>query len=109
MNFGNSTDVHISYQELAQFLNRAEEIQESREPTQGSGAKSGKSKRQTRKRERSSTPFDQLRSEDEAERQNQEAETEERINAEDVDFSFRTLVKANDQEPRRSARQKLGV
>jgi hypothetical protein len=106
--FGNSTEVDLSYQELAQFLNRAEEMQESREPTHGSGAKSLKSKRQTRKRKRSSTPFDQLRSEDEAERQNQEAETEDRIDAKDDDFSFRTLVKAHDQEPRRSARQKLG-
>jgi hypothetical protein len=74
MQFGSSTKVDVSYQELAQFLNKAEEMQESRERTQGSGAKSVKSKRQTRKRKRSSTPFDQLRSEDEAERQNQEAE-----------------------------------
>jgi hypothetical protein len=83
-------------------------MQESREPTQGSGAQSVKSKRQTRKRRRSSTPFDQLRSEDEAERQNQETKTEERIDAEDHDFSLRTLVETHDQEPRRSARQKLG-
>jgi hypothetical protein len=68
MHFGDSTKVNISYKKLAQFLNRAEEMQESREPTQGSGAQSIKSKRQTRKRKRSSTPFDQLGSEDEAER-----------------------------------------
>ena len=31
--FGDSTEVHISYKKLTQFLNRAEEMQESREPT----------------------------------------------------------------------------
>lgn len=108
MHFGHSTEVNIPYKKLAQCLNKAEEMQESREPTQGRGAQSVKSKRQTRKRKRSSTPFDQLRSEDEAERQNQEAKIEERIDAADNDFSFRTLVEAHDQKPRRSARLKLG-
>ena len=78
-------------------------MQESREPTQGSGAQSVKSTRQTRKRRRSSSSLDQLRSEDEAERQNQEGKSEKRIDAKDDDFSSRTLVEAYDQEPRRSA------
>ena len=33
MDFGDSTEVNISYKKLAQFLNR-EEMQDSREPTQ---------------------------------------------------------------------------
>jgi hypothetical protein len=45
---------------------------------------------------------------DEAERQNQEAKTEERNDAADDDFSFGTLIEANDLEPRRSTRQNLG-
>jgi hypothetical protein len=49
MDFGDSTEVDISYEKLAQFLNRAEEMQESREPTQGSKGQSVKSKRKTRK------------------------------------------------------------
>ena len=81
-------------------------MQESREPTQGSGPQSIKSKRQTRKRRRSLTPSDQLRSEDEAQRQNQEAMNEERIDAADNDFSFEFSVKAHAQAPRRSTRRK---
>lgn len=108
IDFTNSTKVNISYKKLAQFLNRAEEMQESREPTQGSRGKSVKSNRKTRKRKRSSTPFDQLRSEDEAEHLNQEAKAEERIDAADGDFSSGTLVEAHDQQPQRSTRQKLG-
>jgi hypothetical protein len=106
--FGDSTEVNISYKKLAQFLNLAEEMQESREPTQGSRGHSAKSKRKTRKRKRSSSPFDQLRSADEAERQNQEAMAEERIDAADADFSSRTLVETHGQQPRRSTRQKFG-
>jgi hypothetical protein len=64
--------------------------------------------KQIQKRKRSSTPFDQLRFEDEAEHLNQEAKAEERIDAADGDFSSRTLVEAHDQHPRRSTRQKLG-
>jgi len=106
--FGDSTEVNISYKKLAQFLNRAEEMQQSREPTQGSRGHSAKSKRKTRKRKRSSSPFDQLRSADEAERQNQEAMAEERIDAADDDFSSGTLVETHGQQPRRSTRQKFG-
>jgi hypothetical protein len=59
--FGDSTEVNISYKKLAQFLNRAEEMQESREPTQGSRGHSAKSKRKTRKRKRSSSPCLRMR------------------------------------------------
>ncbi|KAH9203589.1 hypothetical protein DL95DRAFT_418924 [Leptodontidium sp. 2 PMI_412] len=106
--FGDSTDVTIPYEKLAQFLNTAEEMQESREPSQGSRGHSAKSKRKTRKRKRTSSPLDQLGSADEAERQNQEAKAEERIDAADDDFSVGILVGVHDQAPRRSARQKLG-
>jgi hypothetical protein len=75
---------------------------------QGGRGQSVKSKQKTRKRKRSSTPFEQLGSEDEAERQNQEVEAEERIDAADGDFRFGTLVEVHDQQPRRSSRQKLG-
>jgi hypothetical protein len=107
IHFGDSTKVDVSYKKLAQFLNRAEEMQESQGPTQGSGAQSIKSKRQTRKRKRSSTSFDQLSSEDKAERQNQEAKTEERIDAAYDDFTG-TLVETYGQQPRLSTRQKVG-
>jgi hypothetical protein len=33
IDFGDSTEVNILYKKLAQFLNRAEEMQESQEPT----------------------------------------------------------------------------
>jgi hypothetical protein len=105
---GDSTEVNISYKKLAQFLNKAEAMQESREPTQGSRGPGAKSKRKTRKRKRSSSPFDQLRSADEAERQDQEAMTEERIDAADDDFTSGILVESHSQQPRRSTRQKLG-
>ena len=72
-------------------------MQESREPTQGSRGQSVKSKRKTRKRKSSSIAFDQVRSEDEAEHQNQEAEIKDRIDATHGDFSARTLVEAHDQ------------
>ena len=105
--FGDSTEIKVSYKELAHLLNRAEEMQESREPTQGSGGHSAKSKRKTRKRKRSSSPFDELRSADEAERQNQEAMAEERSDAADDDFSSKTRVESHGQQPRRSTRQKF--
>jgi len=108
IDFRNSAEVNISYKKLAQFLNRAEEMQESREPMQGSRGKSAKSKRKTRKRKRSSTLFDQLRSEDEAEHLNQEIKVDERIDAADSDFSSGTLVEAHNQQPRRSTRRKFG-
>ncbi|KAI9737250.1 MAG: hypothetical protein M1818_005783 [Claussenomyces sp. TS43310] len=106
--FGNSREVNILYKELAQSLNKAEDMQKSREPTQGSRGQSVKSQRVTRKRKRSSTPFDQLRSEDEAEHLNHEAKVEERINAADRDFSSGTLFEDGDQRPRRSTRPKRG-
>lgn len=106
--FGDSTEVNISYKKLAQLLNRAEEMQESREPTQGSRGHSAKSKRKTRKRKRSSSPLDQLSSVDEAERQNQEVMAEERIDAADDDFSSGTRVESHGQQPRRSTEQNFG-
>ncbi|CZR63104.1 uncharacterized protein PAC_13001 [Phialocephala subalpina] len=68
---------------------------------------SAKSQWKTQKRKRSSSPLDQLGSADEAERQNQEAMAEERIDAADDDFSSRTLVDTHGQQPRRSTRQKI--
>ncbi|PVH69912.1 hypothetical protein DL98DRAFT_541239 [Cadophora sp. DSE1049] len=106
--FGNSAEITIPYEKLAQFLNTAEEMQESREPAQGSRGHSAKSKRKTRKRKRTSSPLDQLGSADEAERQNQEAKAEERTDAVDEDFGVGILVGVHDQAPRRSTRQKLG-
>jgi hypothetical protein len=66
-----------------EFLYKAEEMQESQEPTQES--QSIKSKRKTGKRQHSSTPFGQLGSEDEAEQPNQETQAEEKIDAADGD------------------------
>lgn len=102
--FGDSVEINISCKKLARFLNRAE----SREPTQGSKGHGAKSKLKTRKRKRSSSPFDQLRSADEAERQNQEAMTDKRIDAADDDFSSGTPVETHSQQPPRSTRQKFG-
>jgi len=101
-----STKVNITYEALAQFLNNAEKMQELQQRRSGV-----ESKRKTLKRERSSSPVDQLRSEDEAEQQDREKDAEERIEAMDGDFDPETLpetpVEPHDEQPRRSTRLKL--
>lgn len=89
---GSSTEVNISYKKLANFLNKAEAMQESRELAQGSVGQGIKLTRKTRKRRRSSSPFDQLRSDDEHEHLKQEVKAEEKTDAADSDFRFETLV-----------------
>ncbi len=101
---GESERVEISYEKLAQFLNKAEEMQEAREPIQGRQHRSLASRRKTRKRRRSPTPSDQVKSEDERDPQNQEEEVEDEA---DSDFSCATEFKASDLR-RRSTRRKLG-
>ena len=74
----------IPYAQLSVLLNRAEHIHRARES--GRGEQGIKSTRRTRKRKRSSTPVDQIGSEDEAECRNQEIRAAERIDAGDEDF-----------------------
>jgi hypothetical protein len=76
-------ELSISYETLITLLNRAEQIHQARESAAGRGIES---KRPFRKRKRSSSPAEQLRSDDEAKRRHQEAQAEERTAASDKDY-----------------------
>jgi hypothetical protein len=78
-----STSLSISYEKLAGLLNQAEEIHKAREQGPGGGVKSG---RKLKKRPRSSSPADQLVSDDEAVFRTQEKKALERAAAGDDDF-----------------------
>lgn len=76
-----NTVLSISYRQLYDDLNRAEEMQSARDANKGL-----KSMRKTRKRKLSSSPRDIMRSDDEATYALQEQQADERATAEDTDF-----------------------
>jgi hypothetical protein len=81
-----SVTLGILFSQLADFLNKAEEIQEAREPR--TGGRSIKSRRQTRKRKLSSSSAEELRSEDEAKILDDERRIAGRAAANDQEFTI---------------------
>ncbi|KAK4446492.1 hypothetical protein QBC34DRAFT_411313 [Podospora aff. communis PSN243] len=79
-----SVHLSISFRQLADFLARAELMRQTREPE--SESRGIKSRRQTRKRRPSSSPADELRSEDEAKYRRQEMDAAERAAAGDGEY-----------------------
>lgn len=77
---------NISFEKLASLLARAEQMHQAREPEDG--RQSVKSQRQTKKRQASSSPADELRSEDEARYRVKERDAAERASAGDKDFQL---------------------
>lgn len=77
----------ISYEKLANLLDRAEKMHLAREL--GPGGRSIKSNRKTKKRRRSSSPTDRLKTDDETELTHQENKAAEREAVADPDFSLR--------------------
>lgn len=76
----------ISYETLTTLLNRAEQIHQARESS--AGFRGIESNRPIRKRMlRSSSPAEQLRSDDEAKRRRQEAQVEECTAASDKNYN----------------------
>jgi hypothetical protein len=73
----------ITYGKLAQLLDRAEQMQQVRESA--GGTKSG---RKTKKRQRSSSPAEQIRSDDEARFLEDERRAIKKVAAEDEDFEL---------------------
>lgn len=77
----------ISYEKLANLLDRAEKMHLAREL--GPSGRSIKSNRKTKKRRRSSSPTDRLKTDDETELTHQENKAAEREAVSDPDFSLR--------------------
>jgi len=78
--------LNIPFEKLASLLARAEQMHQAREPE--GGRQSVKSQRQTRKHKASSSPVDELISEDEARYQVKERDVAERASAGDKDFQL---------------------
>ncbi|RFU72612.1 telomere-associated recq-like helicase [Trichoderma arundinaceum] len=77
-----NTVLSITYRQLYDDLTRAEEMQSARDPNKGR-----RSTRKTRKRKLSSSPYDGLRSDDEATFTLKEQQANERATAKDTEFS----------------------
>jgi hypothetical protein len=77
--------LNIPFAKLFDFLTRAEQIQEAREPD--NGQKKVKNKRKTRKRRLSSSPIDELGDEDEASFRGLETKAVNLADAADKDFN----------------------
>lgn len=82
-NVPESATLVITYGKLAQLLDRAEQMQKVREQGSAGGTKSD---RKTKKRPRSSSPADQIGSEDEARFLGDEIRAIKKVAAEDKDF-----------------------
>ncbi|KAK0655458.1 hypothetical protein B0T16DRAFT_397019 [Cercophora newfieldiana] len=79
-----STSLSIPFRQLADLLTQAEEMRQAREAE--SGPRGIRSRRRTRKRKLSSSPADELRSEDEAKYRREEGDVAERIAADDGEY-----------------------
>lgn len=75
-------EICVKYEKLAELLNRAEQMHQARESCPGI-----KSERKTRKRKLSSSPADEIKTDDEAKYSLAEKNAEASSTAYDVDFA----------------------
>jgi hypothetical protein len=98
--------ITITYPKLAEFLDKAERLQRTRQPALGEESIGKKLKWQTKKRKRHSTPTEQLSSDREREFRNAERKVEGRTVVEDRDFQGQTRGSIDIPERRQSRRMK---
>jgi hypothetical protein len=96
----------ISYTKLAQFLDRAERLQQMRQPALGEESGGKKSSRHTKKRKHPSTPTEQLSSGREKEFRDAEGKVKERTVIEDQDFPYQGSPSIDIPERRKSQRMR---
>jgi hypothetical protein len=98
--------ITITYTKLAEFLDKAERLQRIRQPALGEKSIGKKSRRQTKKRKRHSTPTEQLSSDREGEFRDAESKVEGRTVVEDGDCQDQTRGGMDIPERRQSRRMR---
>ena len=98
--------VTIKYPPLAEFLDKAERHQRTRQPALGEESIGKKSRRRTKKRKRPPTPIEQLSSDREREFCDAEREVEGRTVVEDSDFQAQARGSMDIPERKMNRRKK---